>query len=247
MQWRGRLVAITTQSVKRIIDDHLFTNAFQPIYYLPGQSIVGYESLLRCPFVKSPDLLFHDAHENGYLYELDMASITNSIKCFAAYIKAANTHDLFLSLNVYPSTVAAPMFLETLEQLVQAASLAHQQIILEINESERIQNLDEMLQNVYLLKKKGFVVALDDLGKGEYSLQALIEIEPQVIKLDRYFAKDLAKSHKKQRAILSTMQFFNEGTKMILEGIETKEDMQCAQSLGIYFGQGYYLAKPQEL
>lgn len=48
----------------------LFTNVFQPIYCLSNKSIVGYESLLRCSFVKSPDLLFMHASENGYLYDL---------------------------------------------------------------------------------------------------------------------------------------------------------------------------------
>ncbi|WP_027410704.1 EAL domain-containing protein [Anoxybacteroides tepidamans] len=233
--------------IKEIIENQLFTNVFQPIYHLSSQKIVGYESLLRCEFVKSPDMLFNCANSIGCLYHLDIASITNSIKDFAMHSQAINSRNLFLSLNVYPSTIAAPTFPKILEQLVQSASLVNQQVILEINESERIKNLDEMLQNVHLLKQKGFMIAVDDLGKGEYSLQALIEIDPQVIKLDRYFAKDLSKSKKKQRALLSTIRFFNENTRVILEGIETKEDLWCAKSLGILYAQGYFLAKPEPL
>jgi EAL domain-containing protein (putative c-di-GMP-specific phosphodiesterase class I) len=236
-----------TKMIKEIITNHLFTNVFQPIYHLSNEEICGYESLFRCQFVKSPELLFTHANKQGDIYNLDIASITNSVKNFAVYYKSINSYDLFLSVNVYPSTIAMPLFPQVLEQLVESVSLSNQQIILEINESERIKNLDKMLKNIYILKKKGFLIALDDLDKGEYPLQALIEIEPHVIKLDRYFAKDLAKSSKKQKMLSYIVHFFSEDIKIILEGIETEEDMRCAKDLGIPYGQGYYLAKPQPL
>jgi EAL domain-containing protein (putative c-di-GMP-specific phosphodiesterase class I) len=237
----------TKMTIKEIITNNLFTNVFQPIYRLSNKKIVGYESLLRCQFVKSPELLFAYADEKGCKYNLDLASITNSVKDFAAYYKSINSYDLFLSVNVYPSTIAMPFFPQVLEQLVENVSLSNQQIILEINESERIKDLDKILKNICVLKEKGFLIALDDLGKGEYSLQALIEIEPHVIKLDRYFAKDLAKNSKKQKALSYIINFFSENTKIILEGIETEEDMRCARGLGVLYGQGYYLAEPQLL
>lgn len=233
------------KTVREIIVNHLFTNVFQPIYRLSNTELVGYESLLRCPFVKSPDELFIRASERGDIYNLDIASIASSLKDFAAHYK--NDYPYFLSLNVYPSTIAMPFFPQVLEQLVKNVSLFNQQIILEINESEKIENFDKMLRNIHILKELGFLIALDDLGKGEYSLQSLLEIAPQVIKLDRYFAKGLADDDKKQRAISSIIQFFSENTKIILEGIETEEDFRCAKSLGVPYGQGYYLAKPQRL
>jgi EAL domain-containing protein (putative c-di-GMP-specific phosphodiesterase class I) len=236
-----------TRMIKEIITNHLFTNVFQPIYHLSNEEIFGYESLFRCPFVKSPELLFTHANKQGDIYNLDIASITNSVKDFAVYYKSINSYDLFLSVNVYPSTIAMPFFPQVLEQLVENVSLSNQQIILEINESERINNLDKILKNICVLKEKGFLIALDDLGKGEYSLQALIEIEPHVIKLDRYFAKDLAKNSKKQKVLSYIINFFSENTKIILEGIESEEDIRCARVLGVPYGQGYYLAEPQPL
>ncbi|MCL6587829.1 MAG: EAL domain-containing protein [Anoxybacillus sp.] len=233
--------------ITKIIHEELYTNVYQPIYRLIDKSIAGYESLFRCTFVNSPDLLFNFANTNGSLYILDIASIKNSIKTFSLYRKHESVNNVFLSLNVYPSTVANRAFPKILEQLIGEFSLSNQQVVLEINESERIENLDKMLQNISLLKQKGFIIALDDVGKGEYSLQALIEIDPQVIKLDRYFAKDLAQNKEKQRAISSFIKFFREGTSFILEGIETKEDLYCAELLGIHYGQGYYLGKPQAL
>ncbi len=237
----------TKMTIKEIITNNLFTNVFQPIYRLSNKEIVGYESLLRCQFVKSPELLFAYANKQGCIYNLDIASITNSVKDFAVYYKTINPYDLFLSVNVYPSTIAIPFFPQVLEQIVKNVSLSNQQIILEINESERINNLDEILKNICVLKEKGFLIALDDLGKGEHSLQLLIEIDPHVIKLDRYFAKNLAKNSKKQKVLSYIVHFFREDIKIILEGIETEEDMQCAKDLGIPYGQGYYLAKPQPL
>jgi EAL domain-containing protein (putative c-di-GMP-specific phosphodiesterase class I) len=233
--------------IKKVITNHLFTNVFQPIYHLSNEEISGYESLLRCGFVESPELLFTYANEQGCVHELDIASITNSVKDFAVYYKNINSYDLFLSVNVYPSTITMPFFPQVLEQLIESASLSNQQIVLEINESEQIKDLNKLIKNICVLKEKGFLIALDDLGKGEYSLHALMEIEPHVIKFDRYFAKDLVKSSKKQKVLSYAVSFFGEDTKIILEGIETEEDMKCAKDLGILYGQGYYFAKPQPL
>lgn len=235
------------KTVKEIIMNHLFTNVFQPIYRLSNKELIGYESLLRCPFVSSPDELFIKASEQGDIYNLDIASIANSLKDFALYYTNAYPYNVFLSVNVYPATVAMPFFPQVLEQLAKHTSLINQQIVLEISESEKISNFDRVLKNINLLKELGFQIALDDLGKGDCSLQLLLEIAPQIIKLDRSFSKNLVNDHKKQKMVASATQLFNDNVKIVLEGIETEEDFQCARWLGVPYGQGYYLAKPQRL
>lgn len=233
-------------TVRDIIVNQLFENVFQPIYCLLDLEIIGYESLFRCPFVSNPEEFFLYVNERGGIYNLDIASIVNSLRKFSVYYKSV-PYNVCLFLNVYPSTIAMPFFPQVMNQLVKNASLLHQQVILEINESEKMENLEKVLNNIYLLKEQGFLIALDDLGKGDYSLQLLIELAPDVIKIDRSLAKNLSKDAKKQRDVSSIVQLFGRNTKIVLEGIETEEDFHCAKLLGVSYGQGYYLGKPKEL
>ncbi|GGJ61145.1 EAL domain-containing protein (putative c-di-GMP-specific phosphodiesterase class I) [Anoxybacillus voinovskiensis] len=235
------------ETIREITERKMFTNVFQPIYHLPSQTIVGYESLLRCPLIKSPDLLFDAARKQGYVHELDMASIANSIQTFDLYYQQNYVNDLFLAVNVYPSTMSFPFFPQFLEKIITKTCLSNRQIILEINESEPLKDISKIMKNISSLKEKGFIIALDDLGTGEHSLYTLLEIEPDVIKFDNYLAKDLSSNPKKQKVLTYFLDFFDNNKKIILEGIETKEDMLCAQKIGVPYAQGYYLSKPHLL
>ncbi|MCL6587394.1 MAG: EAL domain-containing protein [Anoxybacillus sp.] len=234
-------------AVRDIIINQLFENVFQPIYCLPDLQLVGYESLFRCSFVQNPEELFLRANEHSNIYNINIASIVNSLKEFSVYYKTVCPYNAFLSLNVYSSTIEMPFFPRVLEQLSKSVSLFGQQVILEINEPEKIENLDKMFDNIYLLKELGFLIALDGVGKNDYSLKLLIEVAPHVIKIDQSFAKNLAKDDKKQRYVSSIVQLFAENTKIILEGIETEEDLRFAKLLGVPYGQGDYLGKPYKL
>lgn len=233
-------------TVRDIITNQLFENVFQPIYRLFDLEITGYESLFRCPLVPNPKELFLYVNERGGIYNLDIASIVNSLREFSIYHKSV-PYNVCLFLNVYPSTIAMPFFPQVMEQLVRSASLLHQQVILEINELEKAEELEKVLNNIYLLKEQGFLIALTDLGKEDYSLQLFIDVVPDTIKIDQSLAKNLSKDTKKQRDVSSIVQLFGKNTKIVLEGIETEEDFRCAKLLGVSYGQGYYLGEPEKL
>ncbi|MEH7386552.1 EAL domain-containing protein, partial [Bacillus sp. JJ1521] len=76
----------------------------------------------------------------------------------------------------------------------------------------------------------------------------IIELEPNYLKLDRIFSINLAKSSQKQKMISLLLQYFQEtDTKIILEGVETNEELQMAKTLGIELCQGYLLSRPQPI
>ncbi|MGJ9458485.1 EAL domain-containing protein [Oceanobacillus sp. CF4.6] len=105
-----------------------------------------------------------------------------------------------------------------------------------------------MKSNISLLKKRGFQIAIDDVGKGSASLKSIIELEPDYLKMDNYFAFDLSVSEQKQEMIKSFMTYCeNTNTKFILEGIEKTEDLAVAKDLGVLYGQGFLLGKPTSL
>lgn len=101
------------------------------------------------------------------------------------------------------------------------------------------------LKVVHLLKDKGYAIAIDDFGKGESSLQTVIELEPDFVKLDRYYAVKLSASIKKQNEIQMLLKLCQQkNMKLILEGIEEPTDLAMAKLLGVHLGQGYLLGEP---
>jgi EAL domain-containing protein (putative c-di-GMP-specific phosphodiesterase class I) len=87
-------------------------------------------------------------------------------------------------------------------------------------------------------------IAIDVVGMGIACNQKIIEFQPDFVKLDKYFGIGLSQSKLKQMTVQS-YQFLCKGiSKIVLEGIETLQDLQVAKELVVHIGQGFYLGKP---
>ncbi|PFA99221.1 hypothetical protein CN383_16355 [Priestia megaterium] len=84
-------------------------------------------------------------------------------------------------------------------------------------------------------------------GAGSATLKQIIEYKPKYIKLDRYFAKNLASSKEKQQIVQLLTNYNVNDTILILEGIEDKKDLATSCALNVPFAQGYLLGKPQPI
>jgi EAL domain-containing protein (putative c-di-GMP-specific phosphodiesterase class I) len=230
-----------------IITEEKFWNVFQPVYDLKNNSIIGYESLFRCDFDSNPELVFCHARKYGILYELDTAAIKRSINVFNEYFSLNNKSFPYLSVNLYPSTIKHPFFIKFLENLLERVDLPPEKIVLEINEAEQSDDFVQFRKVLHDLKARGFLIAMDDLGKGNSSLKMVLELQPQIIKFDRYFSKDLSIHPRKQQLLKAILDFSKGDTRFILEGIETQADLRAAKAIGIEMGQGYLLGRPEKL
>lgn len=235
------------EQIETIIYQELFHHYFQPLYYLDDWSLLGYEAFLRCENHNDQDIesLFQLARQFEKLHELDITSIRKAMMVYHKHQQHIPGNTLFL--NVYPSTLKNRQFLETWNQLTEQMSLSRKRIVLEINEAEEITDFASLRRVIRPLREKGVLIALDDLGKGAASLKALIELEPEFVKLDRYFADDLSKSPSKQKMVKSILQYCQGDILVVLEGIEQSRDLSMAKALGVHIGQGYLLGKPHLL
>ena len=90
-------------------------------------------------------------------------------------------------------------------------------------------------------------IALDDYGVGNSNLQLWAEMQPDLVKIDRYFFRGIGQDDRKQnmvRAILKVAQHL--GTAIVAEGIETAEDLAVVRELDIRYAQGWLLGRPEE-
>lgn len=224
-------------------------HAFQPLWNLNSRTLFGFEALLRFP--ERPDenieSVFERAREGGTLFQLDARSIAKSFKSFPhSYF----SEDILLFVNLYPSTLLHPQFPAFLNKLWEEHSELRGKIVWELSEAiqeSALWNTQEMKERVQLLKELGWFIALDDIGKGVSEIPKIIELQPDYIKLDRYFSQGLAESEAKQRFISLLSSYVSDNTVLILEGIEKEEDLKQARKLNVPVVQGYLLGKPQKL
>lgn len=214
------------------------THWFQPIVCLKNNEVIGYEALLRdtSSLQISPVDIFENAYKKGYLNEFDLISIKAALQAFENKFN-------YIFINVFPSTLLVKNFLSWFDSNI------HTQIpvVLEISESEPVTSWDELKSVTKELKLRGAKIAVDDMGVGYSFFQHWIELGPDFIKLDKYFSKNLSKSSRKQKVIRSLMELLSDTTEIIIEGVETKSDLDFAKFLGVPYAQGYLLGKPSPL
>ncbi|MEG6612341.1 EAL domain-containing protein [Pseudoclostridium thermosuccinogenes] len=221
------------------IDDSKFnysiTHWFQPIYCLKNLSIIGYEALLRdaSKLHISPNQIFKEAEEKGCQSTLDLMSIKTALNNFR------NESNLIF-INIFPSTLLKGNFLYWWDTNIPE----DMPVVLELLENEPVENWKELKKVTRGLRARGVKIAVDDMGAGYSFFQQWIELEPDYIKLDRYFASNLAVNPRKQRIVRFLVDLLVDSTKLIIEGVETEADLNAAELLGISYGQGYYLGKP---
>lgn len=219
-------------------------HVFQPIIDLETNQTFGYEMLLRSDEMGTPDKIFKWAQEQNQLFDLDMHSVTIAFNTIRERISILDGLHVFI--NILPTTMENPLSLTNLKKMKPLESNV-KRVVFEITEDKNGEEISHRKAMVGSMKKQGFLIALDDLGKGESSLPNVIELEPNIIKLDRYFSIDLTRNTRKQRVIQLIQRFAAEDAMVILEGLETEEDVATAKSLGIKYGQGFVLGRPQPL
>lgn len=232
--------------LKNLIEKELFSHNFQPIIDIHTWTRIGVEGLLRTSHFENAEETFYRARTEKQLYELDSRSIHKAV--YTYHSAGLTKKDGFLFLNVFPSTLTNPNFLPFIKKIMTENIYFRQQVIFEISEMETITDFLGLKENISKLKSEGIIFAIDDVGKGNSHFKSVIELEPDFIKLDKYYSVNLWKDTKKQEMIKAILHYTNHyDIKLILEGIETDMDLAIAKAIGVKYGQGYILGKPKAL
>jgi len=202
---------------------------------LKSNTIIGYEALLRdaSKLQVSPVDIFKEAEKKGLQNVLDLISIETA---YASFKDRAS----ILFLNIFPTTLLWSEFLSWWDEHIQYQD----NIALELLENKPINDWKRLKEVTKELQSRGVKIVIDDLGGGYSFLQQWIELSPDYIKLDKYFAENLSQNFQKQKALKSLVELLSDTTEIIIEGIERKEDLYVAESAGIHYAQGYLLGRP---
>ena len=229
----------------RILQHKLLTPLFQPLVTLTDGRIWGYEALIRGPSdsaLHSPILLFKTALAFDLLEPLEMLCRELSISAFA---EAAV--DGFLFLNVNPKLLLTSDHPSGLtKRFIQQAGLQPDRIVIELSEQFQVEDTDLFISAVKHYREFGFKVAIDDLGSGFSGLKLWSELQPDIVKIDRYFIDQLHRDPIKKAFVKNIIEIAkNTGSSIVAEGIEASEELITCKELGAELGQGYLLGRPE--
>ncbi len=227
----ARYLDATKATIRIIIEDKLFHPVFQPVVALDDGSVVGYEALTRFEDGQAPDEHFAIAASVDMGVELEVACAK------AAVHEATRLPDgSWISLNFSPTVAAG----EQAHRIIVGADRA---VAIEITEHARIDNFDEIRHAVTSVA--GCQLFVDDAGAGYAGLHHILELHPDVVKLDISLVRDIDHDPARQALVSGMRHFANlTGTRLLGEGIETGAEAETLRSLGVDLGQGYYFGRP---
>lgn len=116
--------------------------------------------------------------------------------------------EALLFINVFPSTLIHTEFISRIQKIKEGATFTPSQIVFEISEAERKHDFKSLSESVEILKKEGYLIGLDNIGKGDATLRSIFEYEPDIIKFDRFFAGSLKSSEKNQQYMSKIIKVF---------------------------------------
>jgi EAL domain-containing protein (putative c-di-GMP-specific phosphodiesterase class I)/AmiR/NasT family two-component response regulator len=211
--------------------------AFQPIVELDSREVVGHEALSRfAPSPKrGPAQWFAEAHDVGLGVELELFAIR-----MACERSRLLPRDSFMAVNVSPVTAVRPDLLE----LLDCAHVDH--VVLEVTEHAPVEDYPRFRVAVGRMREHGARLAIDDAGAGFASLRHILELNAELIKLDGSLTHSLEADPRRRSLAAALIEFGREsGAAVLAEHIESELQLCELRRLGVTYGQGYHLGRPQ--
>ncbi|MGX9963689.1 sensor domain-containing phosphodiesterase [Roseomonas sp. F4] len=225
--------------VEAVIRDGMFTFRFQPILAIQPFQVVGFEALSRFatePY-RSPDLWFATAHAVGLGEALECAMLRQAAK-------AVNRlpYPTFVAVNASPATILGGRLPEIF------AGLPLDRLVVEVSEHAQVEDAGALRVALAPLRKAGLRLAVDDVGAGYAGLRHILQLRPDLIKLDMALTRDVDRDPAKRALAAALCHFAREtGCQIVAEGIETEAEFMTLEALGVSQGQGYLLGRPGDL
>lgn len=208
----------------------------QPIMDLGTGRGVGAEALARFPGFpqRSPDEWFTDAFAAGLGVEMELSAIEAALTLLPQFPCST-----YLSVNASPETVMS----DSLYELVNTAST--DRVVLELTEHVEVADYEALAAPLNRLRWRGVRLAVDDVGSGYASLQHILNIAPDIIKLDAALIRDID-TDRARSSLAAALRLFAEqtGAAVIAEGIQNEKEHAAVLDAGIRYGQGYYYGHP---
>jgi diguanylate cyclase (GGDEF)-like protein len=225
-----------------------FVFHYQPQLNLETGRIEGVEALLRWnkpdKGLLSPALFLSMLEETGGIVSVGRSLLLAACRQTAAW-HAAGFANLDVAVNVSSKEFWHDTLIDTVRDALAQSGLPPRSLQLELTEGIFMEDVDAAVVRILALKALGVAVAIDDFGTGYSSLAHLKRFPLDVLKIDRYFVKDLPRSPINE-ALISSILALCKGLHLgtVAEGVETREQLESLRTLGCQVVQGYFISRP---
>ncbi|MFM0042104.1 EAL domain-containing protein [Paraburkholderia sediminicola] len=233
-----------TPRIDELIARRDLSAVFQPIIDFDDGAVLGYEGLIRGPAgtpLEAPFALFSQALAEGCALELEQAAARTCIEAFA---RLDFDGKLFLNFSAGAIRQLAGALDDTLA-LLRHRGVDPQRIVIELTEQSTILDVASFLPVISSLRMAGAQFALDDYGTANASMNLWVRLQPDVVKIDRFFIHGISSDSLKFEAVRAMQHFASaSGARLVAEGIEDEADLIVVRDMGIGCGQGYFFGRP---
>ncbi|WPZ04935.1 EAL domain-containing protein [Blastomonas marina] len=207
----------------------------QPIHDLSSLRVVGVESLSRFEDAdrRSPEQWFEEAKSVGRGLELELAAIKSALDA-----DSLAGSEAYISVNASPETVMSGEIARLLRHY------SGRKVVIELTEHEQVSDFTALRDALGEIRQHARI-AVDDVGAGYAGLRYLVDLAPDLLKLDMSLTREIHTDLARQAMAKAIVHFAKAiGADVIAEGIENAQELEMLKEIGVSYGQGYYFSKP---
>lgn len=219
-----------------MLDAGGMTVDLQPIIDLQSGEVVSVEALARFPYYPySVEGWFAQAHRAGCGPELELDAVINAHRLLLRLPEPVT-----LAVNASPDVASSDALLDVV------TSVDPRRVTVEITEHRRASAPALFASALRRLKSRGVQVAIDDAGTGYSDLRQILELQPDIVKLDRALIDGVDTDPVKVALVQALVAFGKDtGTRLVAEGVSAETVRDALRLLHVDYGQGYALGRPE--
>lgn len=243
---------------KRRIIENLNNNNFllyyQPIVNARNSQVVGFEALSRLKYndkILSPYYFIKEVEDNNMMLELSLWNLKKVILDYEIIkdYDVVKNNNFYISLNVSFKEMENQKFLNSAIKIANDYNMRSKTICLEIVEKFAVKDIEKIQSAIKILKRHGFLIAIDDFGVEYSNLDLLNKIDSNIVKLDKYFIDNINSTIN-----MKIIDFISEVCKIsdrtiVFEGVEEAYQVDIINSFSYekMYIQGYFFSKPLDI
>ena len=233
-------------ALTKAIEKQQLRLVFQPIVSSKNNQVAAFETLLRWQLDDEnipPDEFICIAEQYGLIHEIGAWVLKDA--CLQAS-QWSSEQALAVCVNVSVIQLQDEHFITIVDDALSNSSLPGERLHIEITESVFAADISIISNRIKQLQTRNIKVSIDDFGTGYSSLSVIQDLAINMVKIDRSF---VSKMNTNGHAIISAVMHIASSLDflVIAEGVETEEQAQELQKLGVHYLQGYHYSKPIEI
>lgn len=245
--------AFMEKNIEAGLREDWFDAHLQPIHCLKTGRIIGFEALMRLVHpiegIIAPGGIIHIAEETGSITRIGERIFDKAVGRLKSFSGITELADAYVAVNISPLQFE-PTLLERMAAVLLKWGIHPSRIVVEITEAVLMHNDPVIHQVLDTMTSSGFRIALDDFGTGYSSLSYLNRFHVDIVKIDQSFIRSMTGSDeaasKKSLMLVEGIKTISHqmGCTVVAEGVETQEQRDRLQAIGVDAGQGYLFSRP---